>query len=65
MVAWLWLLFYNFLFALPLVILTFLAAFGLRSQFMLKIQRKGAFPIRIGMALLFLFMAALLIAHLR
>ncbi len=65
LVAWLWLLFYNFLFALPLIILTFLAAFGLRSQFMLKVQRKGAFPIRIGMALLFLFMAALLIAHLR
>ena len=65
LVAWLWLLFYNFLFALPLVILTFLAAFGLRSQFMLKVQRKGAFPIRIGMALLFLFMATLLIAHLR
>lgn len=63
--AWLWLVFYNSLFALPLVVLTFLAAFGLRSQFMLKVQRKGAFPIRIGMALLFLFMAALLIAQLR
>ena len=63
--AWLWLLFYNFLFALPLIVLTFLAAFGLKSQFMLKVQRKGAVPIRIGMALLFVFMAALLIAHLR
>jgi len=63
--AWLWLLFYNFLFALPLIVLTFLAAFGLRSQFMLKVQRKGGVAIRIGMALLFLFMAALLIAHLR
>lgn len=63
--AWLWLIFYNALFALPLVILTFLAAFGLRSQFMLKVQRKGGVAIRIGMALLFLFMAALLIAHLR
>lgn len=62
--AWLWLIFYNSLFALPLVVLTFLAAFGLRSQFMLKVQRKGAFPIRVGMALLFLFMAALLIAQL-
>jgi len=31
---------------------------------MLKVQRKGAFPIRVGMALLFLFMAALLIAQL-
>ena len=65
LIAWLWLIFYNFLFALPLIILTFLAAFGLRSQFMLKIQRKGAFAIRVGMALLFLFMAALLVAHLR
>ena len=63
--AWLWLLFYNFLFALPLIVLTFLAAFGLKSQFMLKVQRKGAVPIRIGMALLFVFMAALLILHLR
>ena len=63
--AWLWLLFYNFLFALPLIVLTFLAAFGLRSRFMLKVQRKGGVAIRVGMALLFLFMAALLIAHLR
>lgn len=59
--AWLWLFFYNFLFVLPLFILTFLAAYGLKSKAMLKIQRRAAFPIRILMALLFLVMGFLLL----
>ena len=63
--AWLWLVFYNLLFVLPLVLLTILAAFGLRSQFMLKVQRKGAVGIRVGMTLLFVFMGVLMLLQMR
>lgn len=59
--AWLWLLLYNALFVLPLAALTLLAANGLKSRTMLKIQERGAVPIRLLMALLFIAMAALLV----
>ncbi|MBR5901810.1 hypothetical protein IKZ40_05620, partial [bacterium] len=63
--AWLWLILYNLLFVLPLILLTILAAFGLRSQFMLKVQRKGAVAIRVGMTLLFVFMGVLMLLQMR
>ncbi len=55
--AVMWLVIYNLAFIAPLIVIFLLAYGGLRSETLIEFQKKHTFAVKIGLALLFLFLA--------
>lgn len=55
--AVLWLVVYNLAFITPLIVIFLLAYGGLRSETLVAFQKKHTFSVKLGLALLFLFLA--------
>ena len=55
--AVLWLVIYNLAFITPLVVIFLLAYGGLRSETLIAFQKKHTFAVKLGLAVLFLFLA--------
>lgn len=59
--AVLWLAIYNIAFVTPLIVIFLLAYGGLRSETLIAFQKKHTFAVKIGLALLFLVLAAVIL----
>ena len=55
--AVMWLVIYNLAFIAPLIAIFLLAYGGLRSETLIEFQKKHTFAVKLGLALLFLFLA--------
>jgi cytochrome c biogenesis protein CcdA len=55
--AVLWLVIYNLAFITPLIVIFLLAYGGLRSETLIAFQKKHTFAVKLGLAMLFLFLA--------
>ena len=55
--AVLWLVIYNLAFIAPLIVIFLLAYGGLRSETLIALQKRHTFAVKLGLALLFLFLA--------
>ncbi|MEI6605468.1 MAG: HEAT repeat domain-containing protein [Verrucomicrobiota bacterium] len=55
--AVLWLVIYNLAFIAPLIVIFLLAYSGLRSETLIEFQKKHTFAVKLGLAILFLFLA--------
>jgi cytochrome c biogenesis protein CcdA len=60
MMAWKYLLLYNFMFTIPLVIIFILTYFGLKTQTLLEWSKKNVVISKILLGILFLAMAVLI-----